>query len=241
MFWTLVTFVIVLVHPEALRVGPIQAVIDARRTQIRPTSTPPRSAQGGPGRHSPSTATPGRVRTRRPRSSTTPPHFGGQRERDLAELEAEKTRQVERAQAEIAAETRRSLQAIRDQLADLTVAAAEKVVRKQLDEGEQRRLIEEALRRRRPSSVRRAGRRRRGWMAELIDAGARVYADGDVRGGGRGRPRRAGRPRHARSSPRWPGSGRLLQTLLNPQLPHDAKQRIVHALLSEAEPWRATG
>ena len=49
------------------------------------------------------------------------------------------------AKDEIDSETRSSLQAIRDQLADLTVATAEKVVRRQLDETEQRRLIDEAM------------------------------------------------------------------------------------------------
>jgi F-type H+-transporting ATPase subunit b len=68
-----------------------------------------------------------------------------QRREALAELEAEKARQVERARAEIESERRRSLQEIKAQLADLTVAATEKVVRKRLDEAEQKRLIDDAL------------------------------------------------------------------------------------------------
>jgi len=68
-----------------------------------------------------------------------------QRARDIADLEAEKNRLLKRAKDEIDSETRSSLQAIRDQLADLTVATAEKVVRRQLDETEQRRLIDEAM------------------------------------------------------------------------------------------------
>ena len=86
-----------------------------------------------PRRRWPSTAPrwPSRAR-RRCRSSTAP-------------AAPPKTRQVERARAEIDSERRRSLQEIKATLADLTVAATEKVVRKQLDAAEQKRLIDEAL------------------------------------------------------------------------------------------------
>ena len=47
---------------------------------------------------------------------------------------------------DIEAETRRAIQEIRKEVADLTVMATEKVTRKSLDEDDQRRLVEEALR-----------------------------------------------------------------------------------------------
>jgi len=47
---------------------------------------------------------------------------------------------------DIDAETRRAIQEIRAEVADLTVMATEKVTRKSLDEGDQKRLVEEALR-----------------------------------------------------------------------------------------------
>src|SRR3954463_9190518 len=47
---------------------------------------------------------------------------------------------------DIEAETRRAIQDIRNEVADLTVMATEKVTRKSLDEGDQKRLVEEALR-----------------------------------------------------------------------------------------------
>lgn len=50
-----------------------------------------------------------------------------------------------RAQREIEEATRRGLQELRDQVADLTIMAAEKVTRKALDEADQRRLVDEAL------------------------------------------------------------------------------------------------
>jgi F-type H+-transporting ATPase subunit b len=52
---------------------------------------------------------------------------------------------VEQAKRDIEAETRRSLQQIRKEVADLTVLATEKVTRKSLDAEDQKRLVEEAL------------------------------------------------------------------------------------------------
>jgi F-type H+-transporting ATPase subunit b len=52
---------------------------------------------------------------------------------------------VAQAQRDIEAETRRSLESIRREVADLTVLATEKVTRKTLTEEDQKRLVEEAL------------------------------------------------------------------------------------------------
>jgi F-type H+-transporting ATPase subunit b len=52
---------------------------------------------------------------------------------------------VSAATRDIEAETRRSLDQIRREVADLTVLATEKVTRKSLNEADQRRLVEEAL------------------------------------------------------------------------------------------------
>ncbi|MFT3863475.1 MAG: F0F1 ATP synthase subunit B [Solirubrobacterales bacterium] len=70
---------------------------------------------------------------------------------DTAEAEAtaagrEKREElVAQAQRDIEAETRRSLESIRKEVADLTVLATEKVTRKTLSEADQKRLVEEAL------------------------------------------------------------------------------------------------
>jgi F-type H+-transporting ATPase subunit b len=70
---------------------------------------------------------------------------------DTAEAEAtaagkEKREElVAAAKRDIEAETRRSLDQIRREVADLTVMATEKVTRKSLSEEDQRRLVEEAL------------------------------------------------------------------------------------------------
>jgi F-type H+-transporting ATPase subunit b len=57
----------------------------------------------------------------------------------------ERERLLEQTRREIETETRRAIQEIRSEVADLTVLATEKVTRKSLDEGDQRRLVEDAL------------------------------------------------------------------------------------------------
>jgi F-type H+-transporting ATPase subunit b len=52
---------------------------------------------------------------------------------------------MESTRKDIETETRRALDEIRKEVADLTVIATEKVTRKSLDDGDHRRLIEEAL------------------------------------------------------------------------------------------------
>jgi len=70
---------------------------------------------------------------------------------DTAEAEAaaqgkeKRDELVESANREIEAQTRRSLDEIRQTIADLTVVAAEKVTRKSLSAEDQKRLVEEAL------------------------------------------------------------------------------------------------
>ncbi|WP_445151841.1 F0F1 ATP synthase subunit B [Baekduia sp. Peel2402] len=67
-------------------------------------------------------------------------------ERAAAEQAAEiREEQLERARKDIQAETARALQEIRREVADLTVAATERVTRKTLTEDDQRRLVEDAL------------------------------------------------------------------------------------------------
>jgi len=52
---------------------------------------------------------------------------------------------LEQTRRDIEAETRRAIQQIRIEVADLTVLATEKVTRKSLDSADQKRLVEEAL------------------------------------------------------------------------------------------------
>jgi F-type H+-transporting ATPase subunit b len=62
-----------------------------------------------------------------------------------AEGKTKREELVAAARRDIEAETRRSLERIRKEVADLTVLATEKVTRKSLDADDQQRLVEEAL------------------------------------------------------------------------------------------------
>ena len=63
----------------------------------------------------------------------------------LAEAKAKREEMMEQTRRDIEAETRRAIQEIRKEVADLTVAATEKVTRKSLTDADQQRLVEEAL------------------------------------------------------------------------------------------------
>ena len=63
----------------------------------------------------------------------------------LAESKGKREEMMEQTRRDIEAETRRAIQEIRKEVADLTVAATEKVTRKSLTDEDQKRLVEEAL------------------------------------------------------------------------------------------------
>ena len=62
-----------------------------------------------------------------------------------ADAKARRERLMEQARRDIELETRRAIQEIRSEVADLTVMATEKVTRKTLSEEDQKHLVEEAL------------------------------------------------------------------------------------------------
>jgi F-type H+-transporting ATPase subunit b len=63
----------------------------------------------------------------------------------LEQGKAKREEMLEQTKREIQAETRRAIQDIRNEVADLTILATEKVTRKSLTDDDQRRLVEEAL------------------------------------------------------------------------------------------------
>lgn len=71
---------------------------------------------------------------------------GQQQEHESLEAaRAKRDEMLEQTKRDIELETTRAIQEIRREVADLTVAATEKVTRKTLSEDDQRRLVEEAL------------------------------------------------------------------------------------------------
>jgi F-type H+-transporting ATPase subunit b len=63
----------------------------------------------------------------------------------LTEAKAKREELLETTKRDIQAETRRAIQDIRNEVANLTILATEKVTRKTLTEADQRKLVEEAL------------------------------------------------------------------------------------------------
>src|SRR5215210_3664345 len=63
----------------------------------------------------------------------------------VTDAKAKREEMLAQTRRDIEAETRRAIQEIRSEVADLTVRATEKVTRKTLDEKDQKRLVEEAL------------------------------------------------------------------------------------------------
>jgi F-type H+-transporting ATPase subunit b len=69
-----------------------------------------------------------------------------QRQRVKDETEADRQRRLEETRRQIEAETHRALEQIRAEVADLTLVATAKVTGKVLDDGDHKRLIEDAIR-----------------------------------------------------------------------------------------------
>ena len=63
----------------------------------------------------------------------------------LEQAKVKREELLDQTRRDIEAETRRAIQEIRNEVADLTILATEKVTRKSLDDADQRRLVEEAL------------------------------------------------------------------------------------------------
>jgi F-type H+-transporting ATPase subunit b len=147
MIWTLVTFVIVLIVLRRYAYGPLQQMIDERRKAITADLDAAESARG----EAQAALAEYRQQLAEARKEATKIIEDARRVGDerraaaVADLEAEKARLMRQTQEEIQAETRQALNSIKRQVADLAVAATEKVVRARLDEAEQRRLIDEAL------------------------------------------------------------------------------------------------
>jgi F-type H+-transporting ATPase subunit b len=147
MWWTLITFVVVMLILRRYAFGPIQAALDARRNAIESdidaAEKAREEAQAALAEYRAALAESRKEAAKLMDDARR--QIETRRAADLAELEADKARHLERARAEIAAETRQALAQIKAQVAELTMAATEKVVRARLDEAEQRRLIDDAL------------------------------------------------------------------------------------------------
>jgi F-type H+-transporting ATPase subunit b len=148
MIWTIVCFLIVLFVLKKYAFGPIQKVIDERRERIRRALDEADNARDEARRlleeHRKLI---GQARSEAEEILSEARQVGkAMQQRVKEETEADRQRRLEETKRQIEAETRRALEAIRAEVADLSLIAAEKVTRKALDSSDQRRLIDEAIR-----------------------------------------------------------------------------------------------
>jgi F-type H+-transporting ATPase subunit b len=147
MIWTLVTFAIVLFILRRYAFGPLQQMIETRRKavteQIEAAERDRAEAQRLVDEYRQQLAQAQRDATRIIEDARRTAEERGRQA--VQALEDEKERLMARARQEIESETRRSLSQIKEQIADLTIFATEKVIRARLDQEEQRRLIDDAL------------------------------------------------------------------------------------------------
>lgn len=146
--WTLVTFLIVLFILKKFAFGRLAGLLDERRNAIRENIESAEATRAeaqrvldeykqqlAAARHESSEI------LERARKSAEE-----QRRQLHDDIAAERERGIAQAQAAIQAETRQSLDRIKREIAELTLLSTERVLGRALDEAEQRRLIDEALR-----------------------------------------------------------------------------------------------
>ncbi len=147
MIWTIVCFFIVLVVLWKFAFGPIQKTLDNRRERIRESIDEADRARVEARRlleehrklvgRAKSDAEEILAEARRIAESM--------RERVKEETDLERQRRIEETRRQIEAETQRALDAIRNEVAVLTLEATAKVTGKVLDREDHKRLIEEAV------------------------------------------------------------------------------------------------
>ena len=148
MIWTIVAFLITLFVLKRYAFGPIQKTIDERRERIRESLAEADHAREEARRlleeHKALIAQ-ARQEAEKIRQEVRA-DAESMRERVRDETEADRQRRLDETKRQIEAETARSLTVIRQEIAELTLVAVAKVTGKVLDSGDQRRLIDEAIR-----------------------------------------------------------------------------------------------
>jgi F-type H+-transporting ATPase subunit b len=147
MVWTLVCFAITFFVLRKFAFGPVQKIIDERRQRIRQALDEADNARAEARRlleeH--------RSMMQQARGdaeqilSEARRIAESQAERMRGELEADRQRRLEEKTKQIEAETRRALEQIRAEVAELTLVATGKVTGKVLTGDDHRRLIDEAI------------------------------------------------------------------------------------------------
>jgi F-type H+-transporting ATPase subunit b len=147
MIWTIVCFLISLFVLKRYAFGPIQKLIDERRERIRQSIDEADHAREEARKlleeHRKLI---GQAKSEAEGILVAARKVADANERRMREeTEADRQRRLEDTRRQIEAETRRALEQIREEVAELSLVAAEKVTRKSLDDADHRRLIEEAV------------------------------------------------------------------------------------------------
>ena len=147
MIWTIVAFLVTLFVLKRFAFGPIQKMIDERRERIRRSIEEADEARAEARRlleeHK---ALIGQARGQAEEILAEARKTREAMERRMKEeTETERQRRLEETRREIQAETQRALTQIRVEVAELTLVATQKVIGRSLDESDDRRLIEEAI------------------------------------------------------------------------------------------------
>jgi len=147
MIWTLLCFGITFLVLRRFIFGPVQKAIDARRERIRQAIEEADKARA----EARSLLEEHRSMMQQARGDAEQilaearRVADSQRERMREELEADRQRRLEETTKQIESETRRALEQIRAEVADLALLATGKVTGKVLTDEDHRRLIEEAV------------------------------------------------------------------------------------------------
>src|SRR3954468_15588472 len=147
MIWTIVCFLIALFVLKRYAFGPIQKLVDEPQQRIRPPLEEADEARDEARElleeHR---KLMGQARSEAEEILSEARQVGkAMQQRAKEETEVDRQRRLEETKRQIEAETRRALEAIRSEVAELSLVAAEKVARKSLDDKDQRRLIDEAI------------------------------------------------------------------------------------------------
>jgi F-type H+-transporting ATPase subunit b len=147
MIWTLVTFVISFWILRRYAFGPLAALVEKRRTLVRENlEAAERSRDEAQTLLDEYKQQLAQARREAGEIVERARATGAELERQMRdEATAQREREIATAKAAIEAETRQAIEEIKNQVADLTLLATEKVVGRALDEREGRRLVEEAL------------------------------------------------------------------------------------------------
>ncbi len=147
MIWTILCFLLTLFVLKRYAFGPIQNMLDERRERIQRSIEEAEHARTESRKlleeHR---ALIGQARSQAEEILSEARKVAeAQRLRVREETEADRQRRLEETRRQIEAETQRALVQIRTEVAELTIIAAAKVTGKVLDDGDHRRLIDDAI------------------------------------------------------------------------------------------------